>query len=182
MQTDEQLVASYSDSRQPEALEQLVDRYIGRIRGLAYQMVLDPTAADDLTQEVFLRVVRGLSTFNGRSKFSTWLYRLAMNTARSYLANRNRSPVDFHSELPESAQTRDPQPESAAMEAELETAVEVALGELSSKLRGAIVLISFQNLDAKEAARIEGCTTATMYWRIHEARRQLEKRLRKYML
>jgi RNA polymerase sigma-70 factor (ECF subfamily) len=59
--------------------------------------------------------------------------------------------------------------------------VEAALGELSPKLRGAIVLTSLQNLEAKEAARIEGCTTATMYWRIHEARRQLKKRLKKYL-
>jgi RNA polymerase sigma-70 factor (ECF subfamily) len=181
VQTDEQLVAAYRDSGQAEALEELVGRYVGRIRGFAYQMVLDPAAADDLTQEVFLRVLRGLSTFTGRSKFSTWLYRLAMNTARSFLAKRNRSPLSFHSDLPETTQTRYPQPERAAAESELETTVEAALGDLSPKLRGAIVLTSLQNLEAKEAARIEGCTTATMYWRIHEARRQLKKRLKKYL-
>jgi RNA polymerase sigma-70 factor (ECF subfamily) len=181
VKTDEQLVASYRESGQAEALDELVGRYIGRIRGVAYQMVLDPSAADDLTQEVFLRVVRGLSTFNGRAKFSTWLYRLAMNTTHSFLAGRGRSPVGFHAELPETAQTRHPQPESAAMEAELQTAIEAALGELSPKLRGAVVLTALQRLDVREAARIEGCTTATMYWRIHEARRQLKKRLRKHL-
>jgi RNA polymerase sigma-70 factor (ECF subfamily) len=147
---------------------------------MLYQMVLDSSLADDLTQEVFLRVIRGLSTFGGRAKFSTWLYRVAMNAARSFLAGRRRSPVDFHPELPERAQTRNPQPECAAMVAELESAVEDALGELSPPLRGAIVLTSLQRFDVKEAARIEGCATATMYWRIHEARRQLRKRLAKY--
>lgn len=148
---------------------------------MLHQMVLDPSLADDLTQEVFLRVIRGLSTFGGRAKFSTWLYRVAMNTARGFLAGQSRSPVGFHPDLPERAQTRNPQPECAAMEAELESAVEDALGQLSPTLRGAIVLTSLQSFDTKEAARIEGCTTATMYWRIHEARRQLKKRLAKYL-
>jgi RNA polymerase sigma-70 factor (ECF subfamily) len=181
VKTDEQLVASYRDSGQAEALEELVGRYIARIRGMTYQIVLDRPAADDLTQEVFLRVVRGLSTFNGRSKFSTWLYRLAMNTTRSYLLQRKRSPVAIHPDLPETAQARHSQPECAAMEAELETAVDAALAELSPKLRAAIVLTSLERFDVKEAARIEGCTAATMYWRIHEARRQLKKRLGKYL-
>ena len=181
MQTDEQLVAAYRDSGKTEALEELVGRYVGRIRGFAYQMVLDPSAADDLTQEVFLRVLRGLPTFRGRSKFSTWLYRLAMNAARSFLTKRNRSPLGSRTDLTETAQARYPQPDRAALDAELEASVEAALRGLSPKLRGAIVLTSLQNLEAKEAARIEGCTTATMYWRIHEARRQLKKRLEKYL-
>jgi RNA polymerase sigma-70 factor (ECF subfamily) len=181
VQTDEQLVASYRDSGQTEALDELVGRYVGRIRGFAYQMVLDPSAAEDLTQEVFLRLVRGVSTFNGRSTFSIWLYRLAMNTARTFLVSQHRSTVGFPSELPETTQARHPQPECAALEAELEAEVEAALGELSPKLRGAIVLTSLQRLEVKEAARIEGCTKATMYWRIHEARKQLRRRLRKYL-
>jgi len=181
VKSDEQLVVSYRESGQVEALEELVDRHLRKTRTMLCQMVLDPSLADDLAQEVFLRVIRGLSNFDGRAKFSTWLYRVAMNTARSFLAGRRRSPVDFCPDLPERAQTRNPQPECAAMEAELKSAIEDAMGELSPRLRGAVVLTSFQGFGIKEAARIEGCATATMYWRIHEARRKLKKRLARYL-
>ena len=64
---------------------------------------------------------------------------------------------------------------------ELDSEIESALASLSPKLRAAIVLTSVQGLDVKEAARIEGCTTATLYWRIHQARRQLRSRLERWL-
>src|SRR5262245_60924976 len=86
--TDEQLLASYRDTRRPEVLDELLRRHVPRVRGMVYQMVLNQADADDLTQEVFLRALRGLGQFNGRACFSTWLYRVAMNTAHSFLARR----------------------------------------------------------------------------------------------
>lgn len=172
---DEDLMAAYRASREPAALEELVRRHVPRVRALVYPMVLDPWAADDLTQEVFLRAVRGLASFNGRAQFSTWLYRIAMNTAYTFLERRNRSPV-LLAELPELATERDG-PAELAMRQELGGEIAEALAELSPKLRAAIVLTVIEQLSVPEAARIEGCTTATMYWRVHEARKLLKRRL-----
>ena len=101
MASDEQLIDSYVKSGERHALEELVGRYLDKVRGMVFSMVLDPSLADDLTQEVFLRALRGLAGFDGRAKFSTWLYRVAMNTTHSFLAKRNRSRLTFHSELPD---------------------------------------------------------------------------------
>ena len=95
MKSDEELVASYRDLGQREALDELTKRHLGPVRAMIYPMVLDGTLADDLTQEVFLRAFRALASFNGRLRFSTWLYRVAMNTAHGFLAGHRRSPVDF---------------------------------------------------------------------------------------
>lgn len=181
MKSDEQLIAGYRDSGQKQSLEELVDRYVGKVRAMIYPMVLDRTLADDLTQEVFLRAFRGLGGFNGQSRFSTWLFRVAMNTAHSFLVRRRRAPVSFCGELPDCPQTRSGGPAATAMQQELEAAVVAALGELPPKLRAAVALTSIEQLDVAEAARIEGCTRATMYWRIHEARKRLRRRLEDHL-
>lgn len=177
MSSDEQLIAQYRVSGQNEPLEELVNRYLGKVRRLVYPMVLDAAHADDLTQEVFLRAVRGLGGFSGRSRFSTWLYRVAMNTVYGFLNRQGRSPVSFQGELADCPQAWTENPAAAAMHGELESAVEAALGELPPKLRAAIVLTAIEQFDVAEAAGIEGCNRATMYWRIHEARKRLKRRL-----
>ena len=182
MRSDEHLVASYQDSGQREALDELTERHLGTVRAMIYPMVLDKTLADDLTQEVFLRAFRGLASFDGRSRFSTWLYRVTMNTAHSFLARHCRSPVDFRAKLPERCETSSEHPELAAMQGELESAVETGLRDLPPKLRAAIVLIAIERMEVGEAARIEGCTRATMYWRLHEARKRLKRRLKGHLL
>jgi RNA polymerase sigma-70 factor, ECF subfamily len=177
VKSDEQLVNCYRESGHAEALEELVRRHLGKVRAMIYPMVLDPAITDDLTQEVFLRMLGGLAAFNGRSQFATWLYRVTMNTACSFLARQARSPVTFCATVPDCAQPDGRRPEQAAAGAELDDAVEAALRELSPKLRAAIVLTAIRQLPVGEAAQIEGCTTATMYWRIHRARKLLKQRL-----
>ena len=179
--SDKELIAVYRTSGRKEALDELLRRHIGSVRAMVFQMVLDHSLADDLTQEVFLRAFRGLAGFRGKSQFSTWLYRVAMNTTRSFLARSGRSPVEFHAEVPERSAEESTRPERAMMQAELASEVETALAELSPKLRAAIVLTGIQHLSTSEAARIEGSTAATMYWRVHEARKFLKRRLEKYL-
>ena len=180
--SDEQLINSFRQTGETELLDQLVARNISMVRSVVYQMVLDDSLADDLTQEAFLKAIAGLSSFNGQSQFSTWMYRVALNTAHSYLRRQNRSPVEHHHKLPEPKPSKTQiGPEQSALQAELEEEVEMALGSLSPKLRAAIVLTSLQKLDVKRAAKIEGCSTATMYWRVHEARKQLKTRLERYL-
>jgi RNA polymerase sigma-70 factor (ECF subfamily) len=103
-----------------------------------------------------------------------------MNTCHSYLEREGRSRVEFRDELPEQLGAASG-PVQVALDAELQREIEAALAGLSPGLRAAIVLTGIQGLDPKEAARIEGCSTATMYWRIHQARKRLADQLQGYL-
>ena len=98
-----------------------------------------------------MRVVRHLPTFDGRSKFSTWLYRVAMNTCHSYLERAGRSRLEFREELPERPDAASV-PVQAVLDAELRREVDAALAGLSPRLRAAVVLTGIQGLDPKVAA------------------------------
>jgi RNA polymerase sigma-70 factor (ECF subfamily) len=106
---------------------------------------------------------------------------VALNTTYSYLKAARNSPIRFRPELSEHC-WRESAPEGPVFEAELDSEIRAALSELSPKLRAAIVLTSLEELNVKEAATVEGCTAATMYWRIHQARKQLRKRLRNWLV
>src|SRR5665811_1427266 len=75
-----------------EALEELFNRYRNQVFSLAYRMTGNPCDAEDLCQEIFLQVMRKVGSFQGRSSFSTWLYRVSMNRSRDYLRRKKRSP------------------------------------------------------------------------------------------
>lgn len=181
MPTDQELVDRYRSTGQVEALDELARQHMERIRSLVFSMVLDDAVADDLTQEVFLRAFRSLDRFDGRSQFSTWLYRIAVNTTYSHLDRGKRSPVAFSDTPPEAADHEDTRPDGPLLTTELKGQIEAGLAALSPRLRGAIVLTTIEKLAVKEAARIEGCSTATMYWRVHEARKQLKQKLKSYL-
>jgi len=179
--TDEELVAAYRESGRPEVLDGLLRRHTGRVRAMMYQMVLDDADADDLTQEVFLRAVRGLSRFEGRSRFSTWLHRIAMNAAHSFLRQRSRSREVAADGLADRPDGRIPTPDKAAIARELDAEVAAAMAELPPTWRAALVLRVFHGLGVREAARVEGCAASTIYWRVHKARGFLRKRLGDYL-
>lgn len=180
--SDKQLIELFRESGQQDAIDELVRRHLSRIRAMVFQMVHDDTEADDLTQEIFLRAVRGVDKFDGRAEFSTWLYRVAMNTTYSYLKRRSRSPVEFRSELAELMLSSGSTPDQGILQAELVSEVETAVASLSPTLRGAVVLVCLQGLSPAEAADIEGCSTATIHWRVHEGRRKLKHILQEHLL
>lgn len=151
----------------------LVERHLERVRNLAYRLVLCHAAADDVAQEVFLKVLRNANGFRGESSFSTWLYRITVNAAREHL--RRTAPTSALPETdPAAPESEHRRPEAEMMQRELIESIEQGLRGLSGKLRAAIVLTAVEGLPAKTAAEIEGCTTATMHWRVHEARKQLK--------
>lgn len=154
-------------------------RYAETVKNLAYRMTLCDAASDDVTQEVFLKVMRHADSFHGKAKFSTWLYRIAINTSKEHLRRRTNAPLgENHREVPDHDYQR---PDQAVMHREMYEEVEQALLLLSPKLRAAIVLTSIEKLPASEAASIEGCSTATMHWRVHQARKQLKRTLQRYL-
>jgi RNA polymerase sigma-70 factor (ECF subfamily) len=178
--SDEKLVACYQDSGDGDAIAELVQRHLPRVNSLVRQMVFDESAADDLTQEVFLRAIRSMSGFRRKSTFGTWLFRIALNTTYNHLKQSGNGRVEYRPTVPEPGGNRSTVPD-AVMEAEVDAEIQAALSELSPKLRAAIVLTCLQQMPVKDAAKAEGCTAATMYWRVHQARKQLQSRLEKYL-
>lgn len=178
---DNQLIEVFRETGRQDAMDDLMRRHLQRVRSTVYQMVHNDSDADDVTQEVFLRAVRGMDSFDGQAEFSTWLYRVTMNTTYSYLKRRSRSPVTFRSEPGDPLTSAESSPDRTMLQAELATQVEEAVACLSPTLRGALVLVCLQGVSPDEAADIEGCSVSTMHWRVHEGRRKLKRLLKEHL-
>ena len=174
--SDEELVDEFRDSGVISHLDELVRRHIGKVRAMVYPIVLNDADADDVTQEVFLRVVNGLAGFRKRARFSTWLYRITMNTVRSFVKKRGVSPLRHLSDPPDAADSA-PGPAVRVAAGELDAQITDALAKLSPSLRSAITLTKIHGMSVRQAAEAEACLAATMYWRVHEARRVLRTKL-----
>jgi len=179
--TDEELVAAFQEGVSPDALGQLLCRHLRGVRATVYAMVLNDADADDLSQDVFVRVIRGLRGFRGKAKFSTWLYATTMNTVRSFLSRPPQARRAADEVLKAQIDGRQGEPDAAGMADELDGQIASALGSLAPHLRAAIALVAIEGMGIREAARVEGCAVPTMYWRLHKARKLLKKRLDKYL-
>ena len=175
--SDDDLIRAFRHEGDRAALNGLIRRHVGWVRAMIYGMVLNDADADELSQEVLVRAIRGLPRFRGDARFSTWLRRIATNTVRTFLARASRPASRAHHCLREHADARAATPEQSAIAAELDERITEALGSLSPPLRAAIVLTAIEGVAVRAAARIENCSVATMYWRVHKARRILKKRL-----
>jgi RNA polymerase sigma-70 factor (ECF subfamily) len=174
--SDHDLVAAHQAGNS-QALGWLLDRHLKAAWNLAYQLALNPHAADDLTQEACLRAIRGLPNFRGNSAFRTWLFRIVINASRDSFAASSSKRTESGGEDFDPPARRHERPEQVAMQVELEEEMTRALQALPDHLRAAVVLTTLQGLTPDEAADVEGCTTSTIYWRIHEARKALRKHL-----
>jgi RNA polymerase sigma-70 factor (ECF subfamily) len=179
--SDDELIRAFRHEGDRTALNELILRHVGWVRAMIYGMVLNDADADELSQEVFVRAIRGLPRFRGDARFSTWLRRIATNTVRTFRASASRPAAPTEDCLAEHADARADTPEQLAVADELDERITEALGSLSPPLRAAIVLTAIEGVAVREAARIENCPVATMYWRIHKARRILKKRLARYL-
>jgi RNA polymerase sigma-70 factor (ECF subfamily) len=185
--TDQQLVARVQkgDSR---AFDMLVLKYQHRIFGLISRYVRDADEVQDVAQEAFIKAYKALPNFRGESAFYTWLYRIAINTAKNYLVSRSRRPPGKDVEL-EDAQyyesggsLRDVEnPENVLFGEELKAVVEGAIGALPEDLRTAITLREFDGLSYEDIADIMDCPVGTVRSRIFRARESIEVLVRKQM-
>ncbi|MCA1809870.1 MAG: RNA polymerase sigma factor [Kiritimatiellia bacterium] len=178
IETDEYLVRAYVAGGCLSLLDKLIDRHLVKVRNLICSMVLNASDADDLTQETFIKATAALPGFRHNACFKTWLYRIAVNTVRSFMRRRGAMLVDFTGEMHESAVTASVTPSSEVISREEWARLMRAITSLSPCLRRAFILVGVHEFNPREAARIEGCLTATMYRRVHVARRQLQKMLR----
>ena len=177
---DEALVAR-AQRGDKRAFEVLVLKYQHRIYTLVSRFVRDSDEVQDVVQEAFIKAYRALPSFRAESAFYTWLYRIAINTAKNYLVSRARRPqgVDLdveEAEFVESAEAlRDnSSPESLLMTDELHAAVNSAIGRLPEDLRTALSLREFDGLSYEEIAEVMGCPVGTVRSRIFRAREAVD--------
>lgn len=160
------------------ALEELFNRYRNQVFSLAYRMTGNPSDAEDLCQEIFLQVMRKVGSFEGRSSFSTWLYRVAMNRSRDYLRRKKRSP-ELLSHEGDPPERHDPHTatsgglESVAIASEAKRLVQDALMELPVSLRAPLVLHELEGMQYHEVASLLKLPVGTVKSRIFRARIKL---------
>ncbi|HLA71229.1 MAG TPA: RNA polymerase sigma factor RpoE [Steroidobacteraceae bacterium] len=168
------------------AFDLLVRKYQHKVVKLVLRYVRNPAEAEDITQEAFIKAYRALPQFRGDSAFYTWMYRIAINTAKNSLASRDRSPIAYDLDLtdPEeshSVQTKlqDPDtPEGMALTEEIRGIVNSAIEALPEELKTAIVLRELDGLSYEEIAAAMECPVGTVRSRIFRAREAIDKRLR----
>jgi RNA polymerase sigma-70 factor (ECF subfamily) len=168
------------------AFDLLVRKYQHKVVKLVLRYVRNPAEAEDIAQEAFIKAYRALPQFRGDSAFYTWMYRIAINTAKNSLASRDRSPIAYDLDLtdPEeshSVQTKlqDPDtPEGMALTEEIRQIVNSAIEALPEELKTAIVLRELDGLSYEEIAAAMECPVGTVRSRIFRAREAIDKRLR----
>jgi RNA polymerase sigma-70 factor (ECF subfamily) len=168
------------------AFDLLVRKYQHKVVKLVLRYVRNPAEAEDIAQEAFIKAYRALPQFRGDSAFYTWMYRIAINTAKNSLASRDRSPIAYDLDLndPEEShhvQTKlqDPDtPEGMALTEEIRQIVNSAIEGLPEELKTAIVLRELDGLSYEEIAAAMDCPVGTVRSRIFRAREAIDKRLR----
>jgi RNA polymerase sigma-70 factor (ECF subfamily) len=172
-----------------QAFEMLVVKYQRRIERLISRMVRDVDLVPDIAQETFIRAYRALPQFRGESAFYTWLYRIAVNTAKKALVELGRDPVVTESALASreeddetsrvgSELTDSETPEAVLASKELAATVNAAVEALSEELRQAITLREIEGLSYEEIADVMNCPIGTVRSRIFRAREAIAERLR----
>ena len=167
------------------AFDLLVLKYQHKIVKLVMRYVRDSAEALDVTQEAFLKAYRALPGFRGDSAFYTWLYRIAINTAKNYLVAQKRRPLDYDLDLQDPEQydmqarlkTVDT-PERMALSEEIRSTVNAAINDLPDDLRTAIVLREIDGMSYEEIAQTMECPIGTVRSRIFRAREAIDKRLK----
>lgn len=170
------------------AYELLVIKYQRRIERLIGRMVRDTDLVPDIAQETFIRAYRALHQFRGEAQFYTWLYRIAVNTAKKFLLDLKRNPVvyegtssgndDDETYRPRYEQSTDETPETVLAAKEIAEAVNAAMEALPADLRQAVTLREIEGLSYEEIAQVMECPIGTVRSRIFRAREAISQRVR----
>jgi len=168
------------------AFDALVLKYQHKLVKLVMRYVRNPAEAEDIAQEAFIKAYRALPQFRGDSTFYTWLYRIAINTAKNAVVSRDRSPVEYDLDRNNNDESYDMQgrmkdsetPEGLVLTDEIRSTVNAAIDALPEDLRTAIVLRELEGLSYEEIAAAMDCPVGTVRSRIFRAREAIDRRLR----
>jgi len=167
------------------AFDLLVRKYQHKVVKLVMRYMRDPADAEDVAQEAFIKAYRALPQFRGDSAFYTWLYRIAINTAKNAIVSRGRSPVEYDLDLQNSEESYDVHgrladaetPEGLLLAEEIRSIVNQAIESLPEDLRTAIVLRELEGLSYEEIAATMDCPVGTVRSRIFRAREAIDRKL-----
>lgn len=179
-ETDKELVRRVKKGDK-QAFDLLFSRYQHKIINLVARYLRDPEDVQDVAQEAFIKAFRALPRFRGESAFYTWLYRIAINTAKNHIVARSRRPPATDVDL-EDAEFMDgtdalreaESPEAALARDELEAAIDRAIAGLPEDLRSAITLREYDGLSYEQIAQIMDCPVGTVRSRIFRAREAID--------
>ena len=181
--TDQQLVERVQRGDK-KAFDLLVMKYQQRIVNLVSRFVRNPADALDVTQDAFIKAYRALPNFRGESAFYTWMYRIAVNTAKNFLAVQSRRPQDLDQDIVEIEQIEGENalkeyatPEHMLLRDEIQQTVINAIEELPEDLRVAITLREIEGLSYEDIALAMDCPIGTVRSRIFRAREAIDKQL-----
>ena len=167
-----------------KAYEVLVLQYQDRLVFSVYKFLKDYELAQDIAQEAFVKAFKNIEKFRGDSSFYTWIYRIAINTAKNLLSSKARSSEVYDDEimelkLSESALTTE-NPENILEAEELRSKMMDAIQSLPDDIRTTLSLREFDGLSYEEIAKVQNCPIGTVRSRIHKGREILDKTFSKY--
>jgi RNA polymerase sigma-70 factor, ECF subfamily len=182
-QLDEDLVLRVQQGDK-SAYDLLVIKYQHKIIQLVNRYVKDPSEAQDVAQEAFIKAYRALPSFRGDSAFYTWLYRIAINTAKNFLVSRARRSSDYQVDIQDAEQIDNaPQlhglqtPERELLNEEIIATIHQAIEKLPEEMRIAIMLREFEGMSYEEIAQAMDCPVGTVRSRIFRAREAIDSKL-----
>lgn len=170
-----------------EAFDRLFERYGGRMRSFIFRFVGDREVAEDLCQEVFLKLYRNPRAFDPRGRFMTWIFAVARNACIDFLRLKKLPLVPVGAGNEEDDRQVEPSapvghaPDETAVHHELKERMQDVLSTLSNKLREVFVLCAIQGLSYEDAAEIIGCPVKTVSSRLSRARDQFFQHLRRFL-
>ena len=166
------------------AFDLLVLKYQYKVHSIIARFIRDSDEVKDVVQEAFIKAYRALPNFRGDSQFYTWLYRIAVNTAKNYLVARSRRPPSSDVDLDDaefysgSEQLKDvSSPENELFRDQLESVINGAIAELPEDLRTAVILREYDGLSYEEIAQIMECPVGTVRSRIFRGREAIDARV-----
>ncbi len=181
--TDHQLVlrVQKGDKR---AFDLLVLKYQYKLQAIVGRFIRDADEVADVTQEAFIKAYKALPKFRGDSQFYTWLYRIAINTAKNHLVSKSRRPANTDIDVADAEQFAnndklidEATPENSIMTEELATIIKNALSALPEDLRTALTLREFEGMSYEDIAGVMDCPVGTVRSRIFRAREFLDERV-----
>lgn len=180
--TSDQILVERVKQGDKKAFDLLVLKYQHKIVNLVMRYLRDPSEAMDVTQEAFIKAYRAIPRFRGDSAFYTWLYRIAINTAKNHLVSMGRRPLEYDLDLQDPEQhvisnklRDDDSPEAILMREELRETVEATIAGLPEELRTAITLREIDGLSYEEISQAMECPVGTVRSRIFRAREAIDR-------
>jgi len=181
----DQLLVERVQKGDKRAFDLLIQKYQHRIVSLVSRYVSDPAEAQDVAQEAFIKAYRAVKRFRGESAFYTWLYRIAINTAKNWIVARNRRPPSSDIDAGEAEQyaisdrlRENSTPESELLREEIEETVFETIANLPEDLRTAIILREMDGMSYEEIAVTMECPIGTVRSRIFRAREAIDEKLK----